>query len=154
MRNIIFILVALTITCTLASAQEGEKRIGLSAGLSTEFGTSAPQLGITFGYNFTERFGIIPSFDYYFYRFHETKFKMWDINADVRYTLFTDSKFTAYPLAGIVIRNADEFGIGANLGAGVDYELSGNIDLVFNAKYQFTKYLDHALFSIGANYKF
>jgi opacity protein-like surface antigen len=79
---------------------------------------------------------------------------MYDISVDARYSLFTGDKFDAYPILGIAVSHTNGFEIGANLGAGVDYELSRSIDLIFNVKYQFAKYYNQALFTIGAGYKF
>ncbi|MDR1357534.1 MAG: porin family protein, partial [Tannerellaceae bacterium] len=100
MKIKIIILAVALCACVSASAQKGEKRIGLSAGFSSELGIKYPQIGVSYAYNFTDRLGLMPSFDYYFYRFKETKFQMYDISVDARYSLFTGDKFDAYPILG------------------------------------------------------
>ncbi|MDR2808964.1 MAG: porin family protein [Tannerellaceae bacterium] len=151
MKNKMFIFMLLAAVYTFASAQTGEKSVGLSTGFNTDLGIEHPNWGIHFGYNFTDRFRIAPSFDYYAPA-HNT---VWDINLDAHYFLVTGNKFTVYPVVGASVLYRHNLKAGANLGAGVDYELSSHIALVLQAKYQFLiKHTDYILFSIGCNYLF
>jgi outer membrane protein X len=51
-----------------------------------------------------------------------------DINANVHYLFSLAPKFTLYPLAGFCLRNGySDSAFGLNLGAGGEYELTGNM---------------------------
>ncbi|MDR1500030.1 MAG: porin family protein [Tannerellaceae bacterium] len=155
MRNILIILIALVVGGQVSLAQKGEKRVGLATGFSRELGTGSPHFNISLAYNLTDRLGVVPSFDYYFHHFSQSKFGTWDVNADIRYHILTEGLFKVYPFAGLTVKHSDgHSGLGANLGIGADYEVTPGIDLFFNTKYQSTKDIDDTLMSIGANYKF
>jgi outer membrane protein X len=153
MKNKILLFMVLAIAChSLVSAREGEKRIGLSTGLSSEWGIKSLQWGIHFGYNLTERFRLMPSFAYYL---PESDFNnMWEVNLNVHYALLTGEKYRAYPLAGPMVKYVGVVRLGANLGAGLDYALSDKVDLICQAHYQWLNHFEHFLFTLGVHYKF
>jgi hypothetical protein len=150
MKTKFLVSALLAMACTCVSAQTGEKSIGISAGIHTDFGIKHPIWGVSFGYGLTDQFRIAPSFEYC----APSHDKRWNIGLEAHYLLLTGNSFTVYPIAGPSLLYDGKLNIGASLGAGFDYALSDHIALVLRAKYQFTAHTDFLLFSAGCNYSF
>lgn len=150
-----------------ATAQKGEQ----AAGAHLTFGTAAENvgIGIKYQYGITDTWRIEPSLNYYF-----GDFKVFDVNANVHYLFHVAERINVYPLAGIGIasnktaewESKDEYGnpikgesirhtnFAVNLGAGGEYELTEQLALGLEMKYQIISGFNQFVIGIGAAYKF
>jgi len=165
----LFITMCLVLIGTTAFAQKGTKAIGLDL----SYGTKIENIGIGVNgqYNFTDAIRGDASFDYFL---KKNGASMWDLNLNVHYLFPISTSFKLYPLAGFTYTNwkmdwvledeyfgtsedlgsSTESRFGVNLGGGVQYDLSSNLLIKAEAKYQMISDFGQAVFTCGVAYKF
>ena len=151
-----------------ASAQAGDKALGAQLVFGSE--TNGIGLGVKGQYYFTDKIRGEASFDYFL---KKKGISMWDINANAHYLFDVADKVKVYPLAGLgythwsykydLSKITDIAGLKAegsdgrlavNLGGGVDYELTDNITLNAELKYQIISNYNQLVLGVGVAYKF
>ena len=140
-----------------AFAQKGIQ----AAGVHLSYGTEIESLGIgvKYQYNFTDNLRFEPSINYYF---GKQDVDMFDLNANVHYLFPMASNIRVYPLAGLTFARwnfssfdgEDVTRLGVNAGAGIEFDMTDQLMLNFELKYQFVSDLDQAVFSVGLAYMF
>lgn len=166
MRKFIIAAIICIATSGIASAHKGQ----FSLGGNVVYGTCVSNigLGVKGQYEIINHLRAEASFNYYFknsVKFGNVKsnYYMWEFNANAHYVIPLSSKFDIYPLAGITVANLDNADdkayhahtkVGANLGAGVDFNLNSHVSLNFAVKYTLISDLDQAVFGLGAVYHF
>jgi outer membrane protein X len=148
-----------------ALAQKGIQ----AAGVNLSYGTKAESIGIgvKYQYNITDNIRLEPSMNYYFnnnYTKHGED--VFDINANAHYLVPMASNIRVYPLAGLTFArwNFQEVlggpwsdvitRLGVNLGGGAEMDITDQLMLNFELKYQFVSDFDQAVFNIGIAYMF
>ena len=168
MKKLLCLLVFFASVVTYA--QKGDMSIGVQAGYGSEIESLG--LGVNFTYNVTDNIALVPSFDYFFGKDESgVETSMWDFNADVHYNFTIADKMYAYPLAGLTYTSwkaeASGFGVtvsstdgyfGINLGGGFMYDVTPNIGLGAELKYQLLtgdgSDGSQVVFGVKATYKF
>ena len=93
---------------------------------------------------------------------------MWDINANVHYLFNVANKVKVYPLAGLGYTNwsykyeyagapvveGSDGRLAVNLGGGAEYELTKNLNVNAEAKYQIISNYNQLVLGVGVAYKF
>ena len=146
-----------------ASAQAGDKALGAQLLFGSK--TNSIGLGVKGQYYFTDQIRGEASFDYFF---KNQGISMWDINANVHYLFDVADKFKVYPLAGLGYTNwsykyeyagapvveGSDGRLAVNLGGGVEYELTKNLNVNAEAKYQIISNYNQLVLGVGVAYKF
>ena len=146
-----------------ASAQAGDKALGAQLVFGSE--TNSLGFGVKGQYYFTDHIRGEGSFDYFFKR---KGLSMWDVNANVHYLFDVADKFKVYPLAGLGYTNwsykyeyagapvveGSDGRLAVNLGGGVEYELTKNLNVNAEAKYQIISNYNQLVLGVGVAYKF
>ena len=154
-----------------ASAQAGDKALGAQLLFGSK--TNNIGLGVKGQYYFTDQIRGEASFDYFL---KNQGVSMWDINANVHYLFDVANKVKVYPLAGLGYTNwsytndvivIDENGnkrttefkgsdgrLAINLGGGVEYELTKNLSVNAELKYQIISNYSQLALGMGVAYKF
>lgn len=174
-KYILTLCVALVSVC--AFAQKGQKAVGLNLSYGTEISNLG--IGAKGQYNFTDAIRGEVSFDYFL---KKNNTSMWDINVNAHYLFPVAKGLKVYPLAGITLTSwksswgVDDFAFdddekeymdeddwsgsistskfGANLGAGVQYDINDKWAVNFEVKYQLISDFGQAVFGLGVAYKF
>ncbi len=153
MKKLTVLLIALFIAVAGASAQKGEKSIGMNLGYGTEIERLG--LGARFQYGLTDMIRIAPDLTYFF---SNNGVDLWDININFHF-LFPVEKVKLYPLTGFIIstvngKHDSESRLGVNIGGGIQCDLTP--ELMFNGelKYGIVKDFDQAVISMGIAYRF
>ena len=159
----LLLLVCAAVMSLSASAQAGDKAIGAQLVFGSE--TNSLGFGVKGQYYFTDHIRGEGSFDYFFKR---KGLSMWDVNANVHYLFDVADKFKVYPLAGLgytnwsykyefegapVIEGSDGR-LAINLGGGAEYELTKNLSVNAEAKYQIISNYNQLVLGVGVAYKF
>ena len=143
-----------------ALAQKGIQ----AGGVHLTYGTKAESIGIgvKYQYNITDNIRLEPSMNYYFnnnYTKHGED--VFDINANAHYLFPMASNIRVYPLAGLTFSSWDAgksfdnvTRLGVNLGGGAEMDITDQLMLNIELKYQFVSDLDQAVFSVGLAYMF
>lgn len=146
MKKILVIAMMFVMALT-ASAQV--KSFDVKGDLRNDFGLG---LGVTCGFN--ERIDFAPSFNYYFVDAGH----FFTVDADVHFnTRLMATDFSFYPLAGVAVMNSGAKGVdsvtklGVDLGAGVKYNVTNNVGLFLECKYQWFSKWDDLYLSLGVN---
>ena len=163
MKKFFLTLVLALAGVVLASAAD----FGTSLGANFVYASKHSQKGIGINYkiNFTENFRVSPEFQYFF---SNNKFKAWDANANLEYTIPIIENCNVYPLAGFSyshwtermnVPNVDKAAntydrIGGNLGAGIEYYVSSNIAINAEIRAQIMKNFSQCVIGVGARYLF
>ncbi len=149
-------LLALTVALVglTASAQKGQPALGINLGYGTE--TESLGIGIKAQYFLTNSLRAEASANYFF---EKDNLSMWDLNLNAHYLFKVANKLSVYPIVGMTLANFDSHGntksrIGVNLGGGIEHNLTRNISINAEAKYQLVNDFDQGVFSIGAAYRF
>ncbi len=167
----LLLLVCAAVMSLSASAQAGDKALGAQLVFGSE--TNNIGLGVKGQYYFTDQLRGEASVDYFF---KNKGFSMWDINANVHYLFDVANKVKVYPLAGLGYTNwsytndvivIDENGnkrttefkgsdgrLAINLGGGVEYELTKNLSVNAELKYQIISNYSQLALGMGVAYKF
>ena len=159
----LFLLVCAAVMSLSASAQAGDKALGAQLVFGSE--TNSFGLGVKGQYYFTDQLRGEASVDYFF---KNKGVSMWDINANVHYLFDVADKFKVYPLAGLGYTNwsykyeyagapvveGSDGRLAVNLGGGVEYELTKNLNVNAEAKYQIISNYNQLVLGVGVAYKF
>ena len=114
---------------------------------------------------FTDQIRGEASFDYFF---KNQGISMWDINANVHYLFDVADKFKVYPVAGlgytnwsykyeipnVAVSEGSDGRIAVNLGGGAEYELTKDLSVNAELKYQIISNYNQLLLGVGVAYKF
>ena len=148
-----------------ASAQAGDKALGAQLVFGSE--TNSIGFGVKGQYYFTDK--LIrgeASFDYFL---KNQGISMWDINANVHYLFDVADKFKVYPLAGLGYTNwsykyeypglpvveGSDGRLAINLGGGAEYELTKDLSVNAELKYQIvSNNYSQLVLGVGVAYKF
>ena len=160
----LFLLVCATVMSLSASAQAGDKALGAQLVFGSE--TNSFGLGVKGQYYFTDQLRGEASVDYFF---KNKGVSMWDINANVHYLFDVANKVKVYPLAGLgytnwsykyeypghsVIEGSDGR-LAINLGGGAEYELTKDLSVNAELKYQIvSNNYSQLVLGVGVAYKF
>ena len=147
-----------------ASAQAGDKAVGAQLVFGSE--TNSIGFGVKGQYYFTDQIRGEGSFDYFL---KNKGISMWDINANVHYLFDVADKFKVYPVAGLgytnwsykyeypghsVIEGSDGR-LAINLGGGAEYELTKDLSVNAELKYQIvSNNYSQLVLGVGVAYKF
>ncbi len=147
-----------------ASAQAGDKAVGAQLVFGSE--TNSIGFGVKGQYYFTDQIRGEGSFDYFL---KNKGISMWDINANVHYLFDVANKVKVYPLAGLgytnwsykyeypghsVIEGSDGR-LAINLGGGAEYELTKDLSVNAELKYQIvSNNYSQLVLGVGVAYKF
>ncbi len=146
-----------------ASAQAGDKALGAQLVFGSE--TNSIGLGVKGQYYFTDQIRGEASFDYFL---KNKGISMWDINANVHYLIDVADKFKVYPLAGLGYTNwsykyefeglpvveGTDGRLAVNLGGGAEYELTKDLSVNAELKYQIVSHYNQLVLGVGVAYKF
>ena len=159
----LLLLVCAAVMSLSASAQAGDKALGAQLLFGSK--TNNIGLGVKGQYYFTDQLRGEASVDYFF---KNKGVSMWDINANVHYLFDVADKFKVYPLAGLGYTNwsykyeyagapvveGSDGRLAVNLGGGVEYELTKNLNVNAEAKYQIISNYNQLVLGVGVAYKF
>ena len=159
----LLLLVCAAVMSLSASAQAGDKALGAQLLFGSK--TNNIGLGVKGQYYFTDHIRGEGSFDYFL---KNKGISMWDINANVHYLFDVADKFKVYPLAGLGYTNwsykyeyagapvveGSDGRLAVNLGGGVEYELTKNLNVNAEAKYQIISNYNQLVLGVGVAYKF
>ena len=158
------LLVCAAVMSLSASAQAGDKAVGAQLVFGSE--TNSIGFGVKGQYYFTDQIRGEGSFDYFL---KNKGISMWDINANVHYLFDVANKVKVYPLAGLgytnwsykyeypghsVIEGSDGR-LAINLGGGAEYELTKDLSVNAELKYQIvSNNYSQLVLGVGVAYKF
>ena len=159
----LLLLVCAAVMSLSASAQAGDKALGAQLLFGSK--TNNIGLGVKGQYYFTEQSRGEASFDYFL---KNQGVSMWDINANVHYLFDVADKFKVYPVAGLgytnwsykyeyaghTIAEGSDGRIAINLGGGAEYELTKDLSVNAELKYQIISNYNQLLLGVGVAYKF
>lgn len=160
MKKLIVIFSMMFFIMGNAFAQKGIQAAGVSLSYGTEI--SSIGLGVKYQYNITDNIRLEPSINYFF---ENNGVDMFDINATAHYLVPMASNIRLYPLAGLTYaRWASDFGndgaeithskFGLNLGGGAEFDITDELMMNFELKYQCVSDFNQAIFSVGIAYMF
>jgi len=140
---------ALTMVCMLSIAALAQnfkiKSFDVKGNFRSDFGIGA---GVTMG---VDVFDFSPSYNYYF----NSNSNYWTLDADFHYNFVAARDVAIYPIAGLaLLSDGDVTKIGADIGAGINYDLNSEWSLKAELKYQVIKNWDELYLSVGASYHF
>ena len=160
MKKLIVIFSMMFFIMGNAFAQKGIQAAGVSLNYGTEI--SSIGLGVKYQYNITNNIRLEPSINYFFENRGED---MFDVNATAHYLLPLASTIRLYPLTGLTYarwakddgsdgaeRTYNKFGL--NFGGGEEFDITDDLMMNFELKYQCVSDKDQAIFSIGIAYMF
>ena len=159
----LLLLVCATVMSLSASAQAGDKALGAQLVFGSE--TNNIGLGVKGQYYFTDQLRGEASVDYFF---KNKGVSMWDINANVHYLFDVADKFKVYPLAGlgytnwsykleydnVTLAKGTDGRLAVNLGGGAEYELTKDLSVNAELKYQIINNYNQLVLGVGVAYKF
>ena len=159
----LLLLVCAAVMSLSASAQAGDKALGAQLLFGSK--TNNIGLGVKGQYYFTDQIRGEASFDYFL---KNQGVSMWDINANVHYLFDVADKFKVYPVAGLGYTNwsykyeyaghtraeGADGRIAINLGGGAEYELTKDLSVNAELKYQIISNYNQLLLGVGVAYKF
>ena len=159
----LLLLVCAAVMSLSASAQAGDKALGAQLVFGSE--TNSLGLGVKGQYYFTDQIRGEASVDYFF---KNKGVSMWDINANVHYLFDVADKFKVYPLAGLGYTNwsykyefpglpvveGSDGRLAINLGGGAEYELTKDLSVNAELKYQIISNYNQLVLGVGVAYKF
>ena len=159
----LLLLVCAAVMSLSASAQAGDKALGAQLVFGSE--TNNIGLGVKGQYYFTDQLRGEVSVDYFF---KNKGVSMWDINANVHYLIDVADKFKVYPLAGLGYTNwsykyefpglpvveGSDGRLAVNLGGGAEYELTKDLSVNAELKYQIISNYNQLVLGVGVACKF
>ena len=159
----LLLLVCATVMSLSASAQAGDKALGAQLVFGSE--TNNIGLGVKGQYYFTDQLRGEASVDYFF---KNKGVSMWDINANVHYLFDVANKVKVYPLAGlgytnwsykleydnVTLAKGTDGRLAVNLGGGAEYELTKDLSVNAELKYQIINNYNQLVLGVGVAYKF
>lgn len=164
MKKLLITFSIITIfSVTQAFAQfEGTKGMGANAGYGAQINSLG--VGAHVHYYHSNNLRFAPSFTYYLPRKGNS---MWIIDADAHYVIPVSVSASLYPIAGLTYSNwrydasaaNNAFGddwrkhrVGANLGLGIQHDISYRLRANFELKYQFIKDFSQVSFMAGIGF--
>lgn len=162
MKKLLLLVCAAVMTLS-ASAQAGDKALGAQFVFGSE--TNSIGLGVKGQYYFTDQLRGEASVDYFF---KNKGVSMWDINANVHYLFDVADKVKVYPLAGlgytnwsykleydnVTLAKGTDGRLAVNLGGGAEYELTKDLSVNAELKYQIINNYNQLVLGVGVAYKF
>ena len=153
MKKLIVLFSMMFFIMSSASAQKGIQAFGVNLGYGSEIESAS--IGVKYQYNITNNIRLEPSANYFF---EKKGIDMFDFNANAHYLIPTENNIRLYPLAGLTFTRWD-FGkvanrLGLNIGGGAEFDVSDNLFVNMELKYQIIKDLDQAVFNVGLTYMF
>lgn len=159
----LLLLVCAAVMSLSASAQAGDKALGAQLVFGSE--TNNIGLGVKGQYYFTDQLRGEASVDYFF---KNKGVSMWDINANVHYLFDVANKVKVYPLAGlgytnwsykleydnVTLAKGTDGRLAVNLGGGAEYELTKDLSVNAELKYQIINNYNQLVLGVGVAYKF
>ena len=159
----LLLLVCAAVMSLSASAQAGDKALGAQLVFGSE--TNNIGLGVKGQYYFTDQLRGEASVDYFF---KNKGVSMWDINATVHYLFDVANKVKVYPLAGLGYTNwsykyefpglpvveGSDGRLAVNLGGGAEYELTKDLSVNAELKYQIISNYNQLVLGVGVACKF
>ena len=159
----LLLLVCAAVMSLSASAQAGDKALGAQLVFGSE--TNNIGLGVKGQYYFTDQIRGEASVDYFF---KNKGVSMWDINANVHYLFDVANKVKVYPLAGlgytnwsykleydnVTLAKGTDGRLAVNLGGGAEYELTKDLSVNAELKYQIISHYNQLVLGVGVAYKF
>lgn len=159
----LLLLVCAAVMSLSASAQAGDKALGAQLVFGSE--TNSIGVGVKGQYYFTDQIRGEGSFDYFL---KNKGISMWDINANVHYLFDVADKFKVYPLAGlgytnwsykleydnVTLAKGTDGRLAVNLGGGAEYELTKDLSVNAELKYQIINNYNQLVLGVGVAYKF
>lgn len=159
----LLLLVCAAVMSLSASAQAGDKAVGAQLVFGSE--TNSIGVGVKGQYYFTDQIRGEASFDYFL---KNKGISMWDINANVHYLFDVADKFKVYPLAGlgytnwsykleydnVTLAKGTDGRLAVNLGGGAEYELTKDLSVNAELKYQIISHYNQLVLGVGVAYKF
>lgn len=160
MKKIIILIGMMFFLMSSTFAQKGIKAIGghLSYGTDIE----SVGFGLKFQYNITDNIRLEPSMNYFF---KNEGVEQYDINANAHYLFPLASNIRIYPLAGLTFArwnfeykiegfSTDVSRLGVNSGGGVEMDITDNLLINCELKYQYVSDFEQAIFNVGIAYMF
>lgn len=138
-----------------ASAQRGEKTLGIMGGIATY--NNGGFTDVYFQYNIADHVRIAPDLGYVFRNDHKSAFVL---DVDVDFPFRVARGFSVYPLVGFCFNNWTHQGhdgisrAGANFGGGFDVYLTSNLKLTFQGKYSLMNDTSGGFLGMGIGYVF
>ena len=159
----LLLLVCAAVMSLSASAQAGDKALGAQFVFGSV--TNNIGLGVKGQYYFTDQLRGEASVDYFF---KNKGVSMWDINANVHYLFDVANKVKVYPLAGLGYTNwsykyefpglpvveGSDGRLAVNLGGGAEYELTKDLSVNAELKYQIISNYNQLVLGVGVACKF
>ncbi len=159
----LLLLVCAAVMSLSASAQAGDKALGAQLLFGSK--TNNIGLGVKGQYYFTDQIRGEASFDYFL---KNQGVSMWDINANVHYLFDVADKFKVYPVAGLGYTNwsykyefpglpvveGSDGRLAVNLGGGAEYELTKDLSVNAELKYQIISNYNQLVLGVGVACKF
>ena len=159
----LLLLVCAAVMSLSASAQAGDKALGAQLLFGSK--TNNIGLGVKGQYYFTDQLRGEASVDYFF---KNKGVSMWDINANVHYLFDVANKVKVYPLAGLGYTNwsykyefpglpvveGSDGRLAVNLGGGAEYELTKDLSVNAELKYQIISNYNQLVLGVGVACKF
>lgn len=164
----LFLALVIAAVSICAFAQKGQKAVGVNLSYGSEIKNLG--IGLKGQYNFTDALRSELSFDYFLKKDGVT---FWDANLNLHYLFELSERAKVYPLAGITYGHtsvkwddadyydvhvnggsASDGKIGFNAGGGIQYDISDNLFVNAELKYQYIDHFDQLVVSVGLGYKF
>ena len=153
MKKLMILISMMFFIMSSASAQRGIQSFGVNLGYGSEIESAS--IGVKYQYNITNNIRLEPSANYFF---EKRGVDMFDFNANAHYLIPTENNIRLYPLAGLTFTRWDlgkvANRLGLNIGGGAEFDVSDNLFVNMELKYQIVKDLDQPVFSLGIAYMF
>jgi outer membrane protein X len=177
MKKLVVLFSMMFFVMSSALAQKGIQAGGVHLTYGTEIESFG--IGVKYQYNITDNIRLEPSMNYFFKNKNDVD--QFDLNANVHYLFPIASNVRIYPLAGLSFArwsnvtkyeeldfettrsgvnvkyeslDDDATRLGVNVGGGAECDITNNLMLNFELKYQFVSDFDQAVFNIGVAYMF
>lgn len=149
-------LIAPFLTAGTASAQTGEKTLGLAGGFATY--NNGGYANVYFQYSFAKHIRIAPEIGYIFRNEGKSGF---EFSVDMHFPFRLAKAFSIYPLVGFTFNNWSYEGhdhsrsrAGVDFGGGFDIYLTSNLKLSLQGKYSAMNDTGGGFFDMGIGYVF
>ncbi|MBD5203281.1 MAG: hypothetical protein HDS82_00190 [Bacteroidales bacterium] len=153
--TIVSVAVGLLYCSSEASAQRGEKTLGVAGGYATY--NDGGYANIYFQYTFADHFRIAPEMGYVFRSEGASAFTM---SVDMQFPFRVARGLSLYPLAGLTFNNwsyrhdGHATRAGADFGGGIDLYLTSNLKLTLQGKYSVMNDTGGGYIGMGIGYVF
>lgn len=163
--RILGILIIIALFSPVMAVAGDRVTVGVRGGFTTTH--DAPVAGLFLQYRFSGHFRLAADVDYYFKHNGVDAFAF-NIDAHAPFTI-VPGKLTVYPLVGASLTSwnlpvadteSDDDSssrrnrVGINVGGGVEYRLTENTKIGFEAKYSAVRHYDGGIFSLSLGYCF